>query len=398
MASTENPDLPRPSFPILVAISAIGPLSLNLLIPSMPSLERGFAVPYGTVQLTLTLYLIGMAVCQVFYGPASDRFGRRPLLLLGLSVFFLASLLAAVAPTIEILIVARLFQAIGGSAGIVLARAMIRDVYPREKAASVISYVTMAFAVAPMLAPVLGGLLEAYANWRIGFWLLASAGAAVLASAWRKLPETHHHRAAAGGATSFFSNALLLARNRSFRCYALTASFTSGVFYAFLGGAPHIMIDVLKRSPMEYGLWYATISVTYMAGNYLSGTYTQTYGIDRMITLGNIICLGGGALCFAAAAADFVTPLTLFIPMSIAGFGNGLTVPNSLAGAISVEPRLTGSAAGWAGFAQMVLGSAVSQLVGSWQASWPLLMFWVMAACSLAALLEHWRGNRKPLS
>ena len=164
---------PRPSFAILVAISAIGPLALNMMIPSMPGLEKTFAVPYGTVQLTLTLYLIGMAVCQLIYGPASDKFGRRPLLLAGLSLFFIASVLAAIAPTIETLIAARLIQAIGGSAGIVLARAMVRDVFTREQSASMISYITMAFVVAPMVAPVLGGFLEQYASWRSGFWILA---------------------------------------------------------------------------------------------------------------------------------------------------------------------------------------------------------------------------------
>ena len=179
-AATASP-APRPSFAILVAISAIGPLALNLFIPSMPGLEKTFAVPYGTVQLTLTLYLIGMAVCQLIYGPASDKFGRRPMLLAGLSLFFIASVLAAIAPTIETLIAARLIQAIGGSAGIVLARAMVRDVFTREKSASMISYITMAFVVAPMIAPVLGGFLEQYASWRVGFWLLAGFGAIVLA-------------------------------------------------------------------------------------------------------------------------------------------------------------------------------------------------------------------------
>ena len=198
MTATITP-APRPSFAILVAISAIGPLALNLFIPSMPGLEKTFAVPYGTVQLTLTLYLIGMAVCQLIYGPASDKFGRRPMLLAGLSLFFIASVLAAIAPTIETLIAARLIQAIGGSAGIVLARAMVRDVFTREKSASMISYITMAFVVAPMIAPVLGGFLEQYASWRTGFWLLAGFGAIVLTAAWVTLagnPCGARHRSA----------------------------------------------------------------------------------------------------------------------------------------------------------------------------------------------------------
>ena len=384
---------PRPSFAILVAISAIGPLALNLLVPSMPGLEKTFAVPYGTVQLTLTLYLIGMAVCQLIYGPASDKFGRRPLLLAGLSLFFIASVLAAIAPTIETLIAARLIQAIGGSAGIVLARAMVRDVFTREKSASVISYITMAFVVAPMIAPVLGGFLEQYASWRTGFWILAGFGAIVLAAAWATLPETHVARGT--DPQNFFRNAGRLFAIPKFRAYTLTLGFTSGVFFAFLGGAPHIMMDVLKRTPMEYGLWFVTISVAYMIGNFLSGRYTQTVGIDRMILAGNVVTLFGGLLCLAAAIAGLLSPVTLFLPMSLAAFGNGLTIPNGTAGAISVDVRMTGAAAGWSGFTQMAFGAAASQLVGSLQTDWPFAVFWFMAAASMLALLVHGLAMRR---
>ncbi len=383
---------PRPSFAILVAISAIGPLALNLLVPSMPGLEKSFDVPYGTVQLTLTLYLIGMAVCQLIYGPASDKFGRRPLLLAGLSLFFIASVLAAIAPTIEALIAARLLQAIGGSAGIVLARAMVRDVFTREKSASVISYITMAFVVAPMIAPVLGGLLEQYAGWRTGFWLLAAIGASVLSASWITLPETHTDRAA--GSQNFFRNAGKLFALPKFRGYAFTLAFTSTVFFAFLGGAPHIMVDVLKRTPLEYGLWFVTISGAYMAGNFLSGHYTQKVGIDRMIMAGCIVTICGGVLCLAAAITGLLSPPTLFVPMAFAAFGNGLTIPNGTAGAISVDPRMTGAAAGWSGFTQMAFGAAASQLVGSLQTAWPFAVFWFMAVASILALFTHWRSLR----
>jgi MFS transporter, DHA1 family, multidrug resistance protein len=383
---------PRPSFAILVAISAIGPLALNLFIPSMPGLEKTFGVPYGTVQLTLTLYLIGMAVCQLIYGPASDRWGRRPLLLAGLSLFFVASVLAAIAPTIELLIAARLIQAIGGSAGIVLARAMVRDVFTREKSASVISYITMAFVVAPMVAPVLGGALEHYADWRVGFWLLAALGAIVLAAAWATLPETHHDRS--DDSRSFFTNALTLFAIPRFRNYTLTLAFTSAVFFAFLGGAPHIMVDILQRTPLEYGIWFACISLGYMLGNFLSGFYTQKFGIDRMIMAGCVITVLGGFLCLASAISGQLSPATLFLPMALAAFGNGLTIPNGTAAAISVNPAMTGAAAGWSGFAQMATGSAASQLVGSLQTNQPFGVFWFMAGASMLALFIHWRAMR----
>jgi DHA1 family bicyclomycin/chloramphenicol resistance-like MFS transporter len=386
----------RPSFLILVAISAIGPLALNIFMPSMPGLQGEFGISYGVAQLTLTLFLIGMAVCQLFYGPMSDRFGRRPLLLGGMMLFVIASLLAAIAPTIELLIAARLVQALGGAAGIVLARAMVRDVYDRDKSASVISYITMAFVVAPMIAPILGGGLDALAGWRADFWLLSLLGTAVLAAAWLRLPETHVNRAAPGAGTGMLEGFLRLIANRRFRGYALTLAFSSSVFFAFLGGAPHIMVDVLKRTPLEYGVWFFAVSSGYMAGNFISGRYTQAVGIDRLMLAGNLITLVGGLLCLAAAIGGFLSPATLFLPMTVAAFGNGLTIPNGTAGAISVDPRITGAAAGWSGFTQMACGAAASQLVGSLQDGWPFAVFWFMAAASVLSLATHASAMRRP--
>jgi MFS transporter, DHA1 family, multidrug resistance protein len=392
----------RPSYAILIAISAVGPLALNIFMPSMPGLQAEFGISYGVAQLTLTLYLIGMAACQLVYGPMSDRFGRRPMLLGGMAVFVLASLLAALTPTIEVLIVARLLQAVGGAAGIVLARAMVRDVFDRETSASVISYITMAFVVAPMIAPALGGFIDQHAGWRTDFWLLAALGALVLAASWRFLPETHTLRNPAGSGMSLIAGAARLFTLPRFRGYTLTLAFTSAVFFAFLGGAPHIMMDVLHRPPVEYGLWFVIISAGYMAGNFLSGRFTIRIGIDRMIMAGCAVTLAGGLLCFAAATLGLLSPATLFVPMCLAALGNGLTIPNGTAGAISVDPRLTGAAAGWSGFAQMACGAAASQLVGSLQDDWPFAVFWFMAAASLLALASHmaatagWRASPRP--
>ena len=377
---------PRPSYAILIAISAIGPLALNIFIPSMPGLQRSFGVSYGVAQLTLTLYLVGLALCQLIYGPLSDRFGRRPMVLAGMTLFVAASLVAALAPSIEVLIAARLVQAVGGAAGIVLARAMVRDVFDREKSASVISYITMAFVVAPMVAPVLGGLLDAAGGWRISFWLLSALGAIVLAAAWRRLPETHVNRGAEGSATGLLEAAVRLFAIPRFRGYTATLTFSSCVFFAFLGGAPHVMTDVLGRTPVEYGTWFAAVSAGYMAGNFLSGRYTQRFGIDRLMLAGCLATLTGGLISLAAAIAGQLSPVTLFVPMALAAFGNGLTLPNGTAAAISVDPRMTGAAAGWSGFSQMACGAAASQLVGSLQDGWPFALFWFMAGASILAL------------
>jgi DHA1 family bicyclomycin/chloramphenicol resistance-like MFS transporter len=382
---------PTPSFCILVAVSTIGPLALNIFMPSLPGLQRSFGISYGTAQLTLTLYLAGTALCQLFYGPLSDKIGRRLPLLGGMALFVVSSILAALAWNIETLIVARLLQAVGGSAGIVLARAMVRDVYDREKSASVIAYITMAFVVAPMIGPIAGGVLDQYFGWQASFWLLAILGAITLVAAYVLLPET---RTAGAATLNFFSGAVQLFSIPRFRGYAFTLAFASGVFFSFLGGAPYVMVDVLKRTPVEYGFWFATVSLGYMAGNYVSGRFTQAIGIHKLILYGTIVTLAGGALCFLAAVSGLLSPVTLFMPMILAAFGNGLTIPHGTAGAISVDQRLTGAAAGWSGFTQMAFGALASQLVGSLQDNWPQALFWCMAALSILSLASHWMSIR----
>ena len=155
------------------------------------------------------------------------------------------------------------------------------------------------------------------------------------------------------------------------------------------------MVDVLKRTPMEYGLWFFCVSAGYMLGNFISGRFTQRLGIDRMMMAGNIVTLAGGLMCLAAALGGWLSPATLFVPMAFAALGNGLTIPNATAGAISVDPRLTGAAAGWAGFTQMAFGAAASQLVGSLQDGWPFAVFWFMASASILALLTHTLAIRR---
>jgi DHA1 family bicyclomycin/chloramphenicol resistance-like MFS transporter len=271
---------------------------------------------------------------------------------------------------------------------------MVRDVHAREKSASVISYITMAFVAAPMVAPVIGGALDKVAGWRASFWLLAALASIVLAAAWRTLPETHAGRGRTVDGLSLLQGAAHLFSLPRFRGYTMTLAFASSVFFAFLGGAPHVMMDVLHRTPVEYGIWFASISVGYMAGNFLSGRYSERFGIDRMMRAGNLLTLVGGFLCLGAAVSGFLSPATLFVPMAFAAFGNGLTIPNGTAGAISVDPRIVGAAAGWSGFAQMGFAAAASQLVGSLQDRWPLSVFWFMAAASILALATHAASTR----
>jgi DHA1 family bicyclomycin/chloramphenicol resistance-like MFS transporter len=306
---------------ILVAISAIGPLSLNILVPSMPGIQRGFQADPATVQLTLTLYLIGMAGCQLFYGPLSDRFGRRPVLLGGLCLYVLACIAAAAAPTIEVLIVARLAQAIGGTAGIVLSRAIVRDLYGRDQAASVIGYISVAWAVAPMLAPSIGGLLETLGSWRYSFLLLIGLGTIVLLACVRWLHETNHHRAEGGGLAPLLEGYRWLVRRRRFWLYTMTLGFSSSVFFSFLGGAPYLMVEVMGRSPLEYGVWFIIVSLGWMGGNFLSGRYSQRLGVDHLLLAGSLLAALAALVGLLLGSTGDLQPWMIFTPMTFAANG-----------------------------------------------------------------------------
>lgn len=378
----------RPPFLILVAVSAIGPLALNMFMPSMPGLQATFGVSYGTVQLTLTLYLIGLAICQLFYGPLSDRYGRRPLLLAGLALFVIASVASALATSIETLILARLVQALGGASGIVLSRAIVRDLYQGEKAASVLGYITMAWVLAPMVAPVIGGYLDQLWGFRSSFVLLALIGALTLIIAWFTLHETNFNRRSDGRLWQSAHYGRIFASSQ-FRGYAMTLAFASAAFFTFLAFAPFLTVNIMGRSAVEYGLWFILVSLGYMVGNFLSGRYSELVGNDRMVLFGNLLTLTGANLCLLFALLGFLTPLALFAPMLLCALGNGLTIPNGTIRAISVDPLLVGTAAGLLGFVQMGISAVISQGVGALQDQDFMIGYWTLAICAALSVLAH---------
>lgn len=380
---------PRPSLAILIAVTALGPMALNIFIPSMPGMVDVFATDYGTIQLTLTLYLAGIAVSQLFMGPLSDRFGRRPVLLVGVVVFLAGSLMAALADSVLLLIVGRVVQAVGGCAGLVLGRAIVRDTHSREESASMIGYITMVMVVAPMIAPYLGGHLDVWFGWRASFFTVFAVGAVVLIFAWLLLHETHHHRHAGNGPLAMLQGFGILLRDTAFAGYALNVSFSTGAFFAFLAGAPYIMIEILDRPPSEYGEYFILNALSYMAGNFASGRLATRVGPDRMILAGCLAALLGVALLTVLALTIEIVPLVIFGPIMLVGIGNGLSLPSATASAISLRPELAGTASGLTGFLQMAVGSLATVIVGHLQDDTVFPMVGVMSASAIIALLGY---------
>ena len=339
----------RPSIIILVAVTAVNPLALNLYVPSMPSVQEEFSALAAVVQLTLSLGLLGTALIQLAIGPLSDRYGRRPVLLTGLLISVLASVYCAVTPTLEGLIIGRVIQVAGGAAGLVLGRAIVRDLHEPSKAASMLGYVTMGMALAPMVAPTIGGLLDDLFNWRAGFVFSAAFTAVMLTAAWYTLPETNQHIGQATSVKQMARDFRTLSGYRSFWLYTAVCAFTGGTFFSFLGGAPYVSRHIFDMGPTEYGLYFVLVAGGYAIGNFLSGRYSSHFGLFRMMLGGNLITL---AACLGIIGLSFIgieSPQVLFGAMLFLGIGNGITLPSANVGIVSVLPKLAGTASGYSG-------------------------------------------------
>src|SRR4051794_32676761 len=375
---------------LLIGMTAVGPLSLNILAPAMPGLIVTFGADAGAVQLTLSLFLLGMAVSQLVLGPLSDRFGRRPVMLAGLTLTVAANFAALAATSITGLIIARALQAFGATCGIVIARAVIRDLYERDRAASMIGWVTMAMVVAPMIAPLIGGVLDATYGWQAIFVFVGFFAAAVLVWTVFVLPETR----AVGtseGIVRFLTDTRSLLTDPKFIGYALVSTFNSAMFFTFIGGAPHVVVAIMHRSPTEYGVWFVILSLVYMVGNFAAGRWSAKYGVDFMIKAGVAVTVLGAAVGVVWILLDpYGGPAVIFAPQMTIASPPVFMRPTAIAGGVGVRPRAAGPAAGITGFLQMGLGAATSQLIGHLLAGsatgLPLaLTVLVLCACGLAA-------------
>jgi DHA1 family bicyclomycin/chloramphenicol resistance-like MFS transporter len=363
---------PWPLLLLLIALTSIGPTTLNVVVPALPQMANRLASDAATIQLAVTVYLLALAAGQLVMGPLSDRFGRRPVLLAGLTLTAAASILAIVVGTITSLIAARVLQAIGASAGIVVSRAIIRDLFDKNRGAAMMGLVATVMVVVPTLGPLIGGLLETGFGWEAIFWFTAVTSAAVVAWAAIALPETRGLNAPAGGRQGFLRDLANLTTSAKFGGYVCAGAFGSSTFFAFLGAGPPIIITMMGRSAAEYGVWFAFSSIGYMAGNFGASRLATRYGIDRMIWLGiGFEAIGVGLTAILVTFAMAWGPIILFGPQLIVNFGNGLMLPGAISGAVSVRTQAAGTAAGIIGFTQMAVGAAVTQYAGTLLAESP---------------------------
>ncbi|MEQ1942597.1 multidrug effflux MFS transporter [Mesorhizobium sp. VNQ89] len=373
-----------PHLVTLVMAAAVGPLAMNVFLPSLPGMARHFESDYAVMQLAVSFYLVATAALQLLIGPASDRFGRRPVLVACFVIFLVGTVAAVYAPTVEALLLCRLLQAFA-SAGMVISRAIVRDTVGTVQAASQIGYITMGMSVVPMVGPMIGGVLDEMFGWQAGFWLSFVFGLAALAIILFDLRETNTHKSDSFAAQ--FKTYPALLGSKKFWSYALTAAFTAGGFFAFISGGPYVATEMLDLSPSQYGFYFGVISLGYMLGNFLSGRFAMRFGINRMMLSGNLFACFGMMLSLWLFHAGVHHPLSLFGPVFFLGLGNGLTLPSANAGLVSVKPHLAGSASGLGGALQIGGGAALSVLAVALitPQSGPFPLLWLMLLSSAAA-------------
>jgi DHA1 family bicyclomycin/chloramphenicol resistance-like MFS transporter len=368
---------------VLATTIAASAFTIQIFLPALPAVQAAFDVTASQVQLTISLPLLVTALATLIYGPLSDRFGRRPALVGGMIIFFAGTVLCLFANSIVTLVLGRFIQALGSAAGVVIARAAVRDLYGRERAAAVLAGLIAVMVVAPMIAPTLGGFLVDGFGWRGNIGATVIFAGILLALIVFGMPETHKAETGVSfGLGSMLASFKILLSAPAYRAYAFQSAFMISIFYVFLAAAPYAVMTVMDVSATSYGLYFLLSTIGYLSGTLIATRYSERVGIDPMIRIGTLLAIVTTAIVVAFLAFGVWHPLAIFLPITILGTANGMALPNSNAGAISVYPELAGTASGLTSFIQLGIAALFAQASGSWQngTPFPLAIFMLCAA------------------
>nr|WP_255762600.1 multidrug effflux MFS transporter [Halomonas alkalisoli] len=349
----------------LAALTALGPLATDMYLPAMPAMAEALDTGPDQIQLTLSLYMAGFAMAQIFCGPISDRFGRKPVMVAGFSLFLLASLLCAFAPSIEWLLVGRFLQALGGAAGPVLGRAAVRDIYGPIEAGRVLSYMASTMALAPALAPVVGAGLLLYFGWQSIFVLLTFYAGIMLLVLALLMPEplSPANRQSISP-RAILRNYRMLLTQRAFIGYTLVNASGFASLFAFLSGSSFVLIEFMGMTPFEYGIGFTLIVAGFFSGTIFSGRYSHRLGRDRLLLLATLCCALAGSIMAGLAVAGIYAPWAVIGPHILFLVGFGIVMPQSMSGALAPNPQCAGAASSLFGFLQMTIAALAGALVG----------------------------------
>ncbi|MCH2068765.1 multidrug effflux MFS transporter [Shimia sp.] len=375
-----------PHLNTLILLTAMSVLSLNMFLPSLAAIADEFSVDYAVANLSMGAFLAVTVMLQVIIGPLSDRYGRRPVMLVGLLVFTVGSIGCFLATDIVGFLVSRMLQA-AGVVGIALSRAVVRDMHGPKEAASMLGYISMVMAIAPMTGPTIGGFLHEAFGWRSNFAVYALIGAGLVWLTWRDLGETNTNRAATMGEQ--FATYPELLKSRRFWGYSLCSSLSVGAFYIYITGIVLIGVAVFDLRPTTVGMTVGAIAVGFSLGSFMSGRLAKSVPLWQLIIGGRVVGLTGLCVGFAIVLAGFVQPVTYVGAVIFVGMGNGLTLPSTNSGAMSVRPKLAGSASGLSGAMSVAMGAALTSLTGAvlTPENGAVLMMTMMVAVVVASLL-----------
>ena len=380
----------------LILLTSVPLLSLNMFLPSLVVMAGEFRVGYDTMSLAVSGYLAFTAVIQILAGPVADRYGRRPVLLASLALFVAASVGCAFAVSFEAFLFFRVLQG-AVVTGTALSRAIVSDIAGLKQTASILGYMAMAMSLAPIIGPSIGGFLGEIAGWRANFWVFTGAGVSLWVLVLVQLPETAGE--SAGSGSDFVRSYRELLANLHFWAYTLIMAFSVGGFFAFISGIPFVAGEQLGLPESRIGLGMATITVGFLFGSFLSGRYSASRDLDKMIVFGRIMANLGLVGCLAVLLAGWVTPWSLFGGIVFVGFGNGLTMPGASSLVMFMRKELSASASGLSGAVVVAVGAAVTAVTGHVMEVQPRAevlvgLILVLALASLA--IAVWIAGRRP--
>jgi DHA1 family bicyclomycin/chloramphenicol resistance-like MFS transporter len=382
---------------LLAALNAIGPLSMDMYLPSLPAIGQQLGVTAAQVQLTISSYLIGFAIGQILYGPVSDRYGRKTVLLAALALYCVGTIVCALSASVEMLYIGRVVQALGASGSLVITRAIVRDLYSGARAGRELSLISSVMALGPVLAPIVGGALQAAFGWRSTFVTLVLFGVSSAVVVWALLPETMHRRATEPfSVSSMLTSYGIIARNPGFLAYLGLATFSYAGLFAWISAASFVLQSLYHLSPFNFGVVFALGAVGYMSGTAAAARLVVRIGLDRTIGLGACLLSFGGLCAVASVGLGLSSALTLVIPVAIYVAGMGMVLPQGIAGALTPFPERAGAASALFGFIQQSCAAFVGALVG-WllgHTAWPLAGGVAIMGCATLVLWLSTRGVR----
>jgi DHA1 family bicyclomycin/chloramphenicol resistance-like MFS transporter len=372
---------------LLVALSAFGPMSMSIYTPAMTTIGHALMASDSEVKLTLTTFLIGFSAGQILYGPLSDKYGRRPVLLVGAAVYTLMGLACAFAPTVQELIILRIFHGLGVCSGAVISRAIVRDTFGHQGSAKVMSWISLGINIAPAVAPIIGGYLTAWFGWQAIFYVLAIFGGVVFLAVLFWFKESNPYIGQSAGIWGTIKQAGPMLVHRQFLGYALAIGATFATMFAYIAGLPFVLMNTLQLSPSAYGYWILTSVAGFTIGSYIATRTVSRLRLPLCIAIGLSTAIAGCVLMLGLALSGHLSVMGIVLPYFIVAIGCGMTMAPAMAGSVNQFPRQAGTASSLMGTLQMGGAALSTAIVTALTDGTHFPMIWTMLGASLLGLL-----------